>query len=109
MALHHLHKRKRIHQFRELYPHPSILKRLVDKLVYVAGFASPIMTVPQAYKIWSEQKAESVAIETWTTYTLVAIVFMVYGIIHKEKPLIFMYSMLFIINSFIVIGILTFR
>ena len=105
-ALHHVHKRKRIHLKKEAYPHPGKLKNFFDRLVYIVGILMPIFTIPQAWAIWSTGTAAGVSLTTWTANLLAAIVWLCYGVLHKEKPIIFMYILLAIINSAIVFGIL---
>jgi len=59
---HHQHVRKRIHQNLEKYPHPDPKKRFFDKLVYVAGIATPILTLPQLFEVWINKNAVGVSI-----------------------------------------------
>lgn len=108
MALLHLHRRKRIHLYKEIYPHPHTYKRVLDRIVYIMAVIVPVMTIPQLYTIWSDRAAEDVSLATWITYVLHSITFLLYGFAHKEKPLVLMYSFQLIVNAFIVVGILLF-
>lgn len=103
---HHLHKRKRIHEKHEPYPHPNKWKRFLDKFVYVVGFFGPLLTVPQIYKIWIEGNASGVSLTTWSGFLAYAIFWLIYGIVHKEKPLIFAYILWVTTQTIVVIGIL---
>ncbi len=105
-VLHHKHIRKRIHQKHEPFPHPVAWKRWLDKGIYVVGIAIPIMTIPQVLKIWLEQSAAGISILTWSVYFLGSIFWLVYGIAHKEKPIIVMHTLLIILNGLIVAGAL---
>lgn len=78
----------------------------MDKLVYMAGIVGPVMTMPQVLRIWIDKNASGVAIETWGTYLVLSVIWMSYGILHKEKPLIIMYSAYFMINIMIISGVL---
>jgi uncharacterized protein with PQ loop repeat len=80
-------------------------QKILDKLVYFAGIAGPVMTLPQVFKIWAEKSASGVAVETWATYLILSVIWISYGILHKEKPLIIMYSSYFVINISIIVGI----
>ena len=80
-------------------------KKFFDKMIYFAGIAGPVMTLPQVFKIWVEKTASGVALETWLTYLILSVIWISYGILHKEKPLIIMYSSYFIINISIIVGI----
>lgn len=102
--LHHAHRRKRIHQKHEPYPHPHKWKRFLDRIIYVVGVAGPIVTIPQITKIWIEKNATGVSLTAWTGYTIFAVIWLLYGIAHKEKPIIITYSAVIIANTFVTIG-----
>jgi len=90
-ALHHLHKNSRFNS-------------TIEKLAYVAGIASPIVTLPQLFQIWITHDASGISLITWISYLLIVIIMTIYGIIHKEKPLIIMYGSLILIDLLIIIG-----
>lgn len=103
-GLHHLHKRKRVHEKLEEYPHPQTHKRLMDHLIYVVCIATAILALPQVWKIWSTQNAGGISLITYIGFVVANIFWIFYGILHKEKPIILLYVLFFIINSFIAIG-----
>lgn len=103
---HHFHRRKRIHLKHEKYPHPNKWKRLIDKVIYVVGIGAPLMTIPQLTKIWIEKNASGVSVISWASYLIAAIVWLIYGIAHKEKPIILAYSLWIIFEILIVVGTL---
>jgi len=105
-GLHHFHKRKRIHKKLEPYPHPNRRKKFLDRSIYVIGLLAPIMTIPQIIKIWFEKNASGLALVTWITYLIVAIFWIIYGIEHKEKPLVFIFSSWIILDTLMIIGIM---
>ena len=105
-GLHHYNTRKRIHQKHEPYPHPHKWKNFMDRMIYVVGVFGPIMTIPQLSKIWIEQNAAGVSAISWTAYLIAAIFWLIYGIMHKETPIILTYSLWIILEVFIIIGII---
>lgn len=105
-GMHHFHIRKRIHQKHEPYPHPEKWKKFVDKAIYAVAIFGPLMTLPQVIKIWVEKNAAGVSAITWTAYLLVAVFWLIYGIMHKEKPIIVMNSLWIFLEIFVVAGIL---
>ena len=105
-GLHHFHRRKRIYLNHEPYPHSNKWKRLVDGLIYVVGIVVPIMTIPQVTKIWIDKNAAGVSVISWLTYAIASIFWIIYGLMHKEKPIIFSSIMLLILDVFIVVGAL---
>ena len=103
-GLHHYHTRKRIHQKHETYPHPNKWKNFMDKAIFAVGVVGPTMTIPQLMKIWVGKNASGVSAISWGAYLFVAIFWLIYGIMHKEKPIIFIYSIWIVVDIFIVIG-----
>lgn len=102
--IHHYHKRKRIHEKKEVYPHPNPTKRIVDVFVYITGIISPLAAIPQVTKIWLEQEAGGISIFMFATHIGTNLVWLWYGLLHKEKPIIILYSLWLVMNTLIVIG-----
>ena len=100
----HYHRRKRIHQKHEPYPHPNKWKRFMDKAIYFIIPIGIIMTLPQIYKIWIEQNAGGISLISWTTYLIGAIVWLIYGFLHKEKPIIIGNIFWILTHTTIIIG-----
>jgi uncharacterized protein with PQ loop repeat len=107
-GLHHFHRRKRIHQKLEKYPHPNKWKKLMDHLIYVIVFVGPIMTIPQVTKIWIEKNATGVSAISWLTYFVTAVFWLIYATMHKEKPLIVSSVIWVFLDILIVVGTLVY-
>lgn len=107
-GLHHFHKRKRLAR-NEPFPHPDQLKRLIDSLVYFGEVLGPLATVPQLATILLNQNASGVSIASWVGYFAGAIFLLPYGIVHKEKPIIFTYAIWAILDLLIVIATAIYR
>lgn len=80
--------------------------KAVHWLVYIAGIAAPIITIPQLLKIWVDGDTTGISLFTWAAFTVIAAVFAIYGFAHKDRPLIITYVPLTIVDVFIVIGLL---
>jgi uncharacterized protein with PQ loop repeat len=105
-GLYHLHQRKRIHVKHQEYPHPNKWVKLLDRVVLCLATIGPLFELPQLFKIYSEKSAQGVSLLTWAFFVLFAIPWVIYGIVHKEKPIIVAYSLWILIDTAIVIGIL---
>ncbi|MFC1733386.1 SemiSWEET family sugar transporter [candidate division KSB1 bacterium] len=103
-GFHHFHKRKRVHEKLEPYPHPQKLKRFMDKAIYVGGVLGPIMILPQIAKIWLDKNASGVSLISWIAFLIGAVFWLAYGILHKEKPIIFTYGIFIVMDAFVVLG-----
>ena len=105
MSLHHLHARKRF-SGKALHPFPAISRviRILDKVVYAAGIIAIIMMFPQLQLIYMEKNAAGIAPITWITLAILNIPWIIYGIVHKEKPIVLVYILWFIVNTLVFIG-----
>jgi uncharacterized protein with PQ loop repeat len=105
-ATSHVHKRKRIHVHKEPYPHPNPWKNFLDKIIYLIALIGPISMIPQILKIYVEKNASSLSEITWTLLLFPAIIWTIYGIVHKEKPIICAGTSSLIIHILILIGVI---
>lgn len=104
-SFHHYHIRKRIYKAKEPFPHPDKGKRILDNMIYGAAILAPIMNLPQFFKIWLDQDATGVSLTSWASFSLFSLIWLVYGIVHKERPIIIMNFMLMIIQAGIAAGV----
>jgi uncharacterized protein with PQ loop repeat len=105
-GLHHLHIRQRIHQRYQKYPHPDPKIRWLDNIVYVVSVILPLTALPQIYQIWSTQDAQGVSLLTWGLFAVFSVPMLLYGIVHKVKPLIIMNILWMLVYAGIISGII---
>lgn len=103
---HHVNKRKRIHKKYEEYPHPNKSTRFLDNTCLVFSVLMPATTIPQIWTIFRYQQVEGLSLVMWILYTIGVIPFLIYGIVHKEKPLIVLNILWLIAQITIITGIL---
>lgn len=78
---------------------------VLDHLVYLIAFVGPFMTIPQIYDIWVIRKP-SVNLITWGSGLVFGSVWLIYGIVHKEKPIIFSNLLGMLTTGLVVVGAL---
>ncbi len=78
----------------------------IDKFVMILAMVSPLFEIPQLVEIYSTKSAGSVSLLTWSFFVFMSIPWLIYGIAHKAKPIIILYSLWFLIDSVILVGIL---
>ena len=86
--------------------HEGCLACTIDKIVLVIAFLAPLIEIPQLVEIYLRKSAENVSLFTWGLFVLFGIPWLIYGIVHREKPIIILYTLWIIIDSVIVVGIL---
>ena len=102
----HLHLRKRTSKGLEPYPARSSWKRFLDTMVYGIGIIGPVMTIPQILLIYVGRNATGVAPESWLMWALFDIPWIVYGFVHRERPIVMTYTLWFICNAVVFVGAL---
>ncbi len=81
------------------------LLRFVDVLAYVVSILSLLFTFDQVRIIWVEQNASGVSFLSWVFYTLSAVVWFFYGLVHRDRVLIITNAIWVIFSLFIATGI----
>lgn len=105
-ALHHQSLRKRVHLKKQKYPHPNKAVAWFDRAIIVVGLFNAIATLPQVLQIWIGQDASGVSIISWSYYAFAASMFLIYGLIHKELPIIMNFLAAVVMYVLVVIGTL---
>jgi uncharacterized protein with PQ loop repeat len=105
----HLNLRKRMYENLEPYPHPNHGKRNYDKFMIVVGSLAPLAVLPQVIQLYVHHDASGLSMLTWSLLASINALWAVYGIIHKERPLIIANTGLAILDFLIVAGILLYR
>lgn len=103
-GLHHIHLRKRRADDYEPFPARSAWKRALDRVVLCVGVIGPIATAPQIYKIYAFQNAAGVSALSWGIWALLDIPWIIYGFVHRERPIILTYTLWLIINTIVCVG-----
>jgi len=99
LALRHVHHKK-LRVQRKKYSFT-----LLDHIIYMIAFIGPFMTIPQIYDIWIIRKP-SVNLITWGSGLVFGSIWLFYGIVHKEKPIIFSNILGMITTGLVVVGAL---
>ncbi|MEK7109328.1 MAG: PQ-loop domain-containing transporter [Patescibacteria group bacterium] len=107
--LFHIHLRKRQSE-RRLHPYPakSAGLRFLDRIIFVAGVAGPIATIPQIINIYGSQSAGNVSPITFGVYALFNIIWILYGLAHRETPIVVTFCLWFTVNIIVCIGALAY-
>jgi len=106
LGTHHRSVRKRIYKNLEQFPSPRMYMRALDVLVYIAGFLGPAFTIPQIYQIYVYQDATGVSALSWGIFAALDTVWIVYGLVHKERIITFTYTLWCIANAIVCVGAL---
>jgi uncharacterized protein with PQ loop repeat len=87
----------------------SVMRTALDLLIYPAAIASPLALLPQAVTLYATHAASGLVFSTWVVLGLLNLLWLVYGRVHHELPIIITNTALMAINFAIAIGILLYR
>jgi uncharacterized protein with PQ loop repeat len=77
-----------------------------EKFMIVFATVEPIATIPQILQIWVGHNTSGVSLLTWLFYTLTSFVWLMYGAMKKDKPLIVSGMLWVLSQSLVVISVL---
>ncbi len=92
------HHRKKITKRDKKHP-------FFDKMIYFIALVGPIMTIPQIINVWTNKNPEGVSIYTWGSYFIINIIWFYYGYVHRDKTIMFAYTLWMIANGLVVAGL----
>lgn len=81
-------------------------QRNMDRLIYLMTPLTVLIFVPQLLKIWNEKNAVGLSLVSWVGMLIGSVFWLLYGFVHKEKPMIVVNIAIGTIQLLIVTGIL---
>lgn len=84
-------------------------KGFIDIAIYGIAILAPSMTIPQLYAVWMQRDVKGVSLITWMAYAVAAAFWLSYGLVKKDRPIIFANVGLMVIDILIVAGVLLYR
>ncbi len=75
-------------------------------LMYIVAFFGPLMTFPQVFQIFSQHSAQGVSLITWMSYEVVSGVWLMYGILHKDRFLQVTHTLWLLVQGAVLLGVL---
>lgn len=102
--MYHPHLRKRISKALEPYPARTLWKRALDRVVFAVGIIGPVITIPQILLIYVGKNAAGVSAVSYFGLAILNVPWILYGLVHRERPIVVAYSLWFFVNLIIATG-----
>ena len=99
-----MRQRRALRKKLEKFPHPHMGIRFLDNMLLVVAVIGPLVNFPQVFKIFALKTAAGVSALTFSLFAFFDIPWIIYGVIHKEKPIVISYSLWLITNLTVVAG-----
>lgn len=74
----------------------------------LAAIAYPLSALPQVIQVFTG-KSSGVSVLSWLSFALFSVLFIIYGTIHKVKPMVVTNSLWFVVQALVVTGTLLHR
>lgn len=74
----------------------------------VAAFVYPMSGLPQVVLVF-QGSTDGVSVSSWTMFVGFSLLFLVYGMIHRIKPMVITNFLWILVDMFVVIGTVTHR
>lgn len=84
-------------------------EKFMDKFIYVASIVYPLMTLPQVYEIFVTRNVAGVSLVTWASYLVFTVIFLIYALNKRIRPLALSYVLWLIVETAVVVGIVMYR
>lgn len=107
-GLHHLFQRVRIVEKREFEDNQP-LRGFINKFIYFVGGFGAAVIIPQVTRIWFTRDVDGVSLTTWAGFLIASIFWLIYGLVHRERPIIYTNIIVCGLDFLIVLGILLHR
>lgn len=95
----HRHKRK------NSSTKEGVITRFIDQSAYLMGAITIAVNVPQLISVWTAPSTAGVSLVSWIGFLLGSVFWLIYGLLHREKPIIVINGGLIIIQGLIVFGL----
>ena len=87
----------------------TIARTVFDDGMYVVALVTPAPTLPQVFLIWSTRQVAGVSLLTWAAYTTMSGIWLIYGLLQLQKPLILSQACLLVVDFAVVLGVAIFH
>lgn len=104
---HQHHRRLGFVEKQAFHAKPSV--RFLDHVVTITGIVAPLSNLPQLFDIIHAQSGAGISMITWGTAVVTKAVWTLYGLTHREWPIIISNALLLIVNAMIVGAVLYYR
>src|SRR3989338_7497972 len=84
----------------------SVIKTALDVIIYPVAIAAPLALLPQVIQVYKTQDVSSLSLPTWLILGILNIVWLLYGFVHRDKPIMLTNAILAVLNFVIVAAIL---
>lgn len=72
----------------------------------IVGIVQPFALIPQIVGIYVDHAVQGVSLPTWALFTLFNALWAIYGLVHRDGPIMVAYILITLLDAIITVGIL---
>jgi len=80
-----------------------------DYFMYTIAMVTPLVLLPQVLQLFTNKSVAGLSIETWFLLGCLNVVWILYGLVHREPPIYIGNFLVGILNFTVVYGIILYR
>ena len=108
LGLHHLwESSKKLEN--DTFENNKDFKKFINKFIYFIGGFGVAIIVSQVTKIWISKEITGVSLTTWGGFFIASVFWLLYGLVHKAKPIIYTNIAAIFLHFLIILGIFLHR
>lgn len=82
---------------------------MLDYCMFFVAVAGPFALLPQVVQLFQTHDASSLSLVTWGLFFSMNFIWILYGVVHKEAPILITHCLFAILNGAVVYGILLYH
>lgn len=80
---------------------------IFDRLAIAFGIVTAFFNLPQLIRAWFGESVEGISLTSWSGFALASLFWLCYAILHRERALIAAFGSAFVLQVFIIFGVLS--
>ena len=76
----------------------------IDRATFAVAILEPLITIPQVITIFSHHSATGISLSTWVGYEVLTVVWVIYGITHKEYMILTYQGLFMLVQTAVIVG-----
>jgi len=108
LGLRHLHRRRKNIDKGPQTVKSAVKKTKLDLLIYIAACVGPLVLLPQAVALYTTHQTAGLYLPTWGMLGVLNCIWILYGRVHREWPIVITNAALMLLNFSVALGIMLF-
>ena len=79
-------------------------RKIIDRLIFFVAFVQPLGGIPQIVTVFRQHNATSISLTSWLIYIVFDLMWLWYGLSHKQKAVVVSALMFTVTEGLVLIG-----